>query len=57
MAEDAEMQAAPAIVSERMGGDAMYLTEEIDRALLQALACREVRNAVSRPLKLTAEGE
>ena len=43
MAEDAEIQATPAIVSERVGGDAMRLIEEIDHALLQALACREDR--------------
>jgi transcriptional regulator with XRE-family HTH domain len=43
MVEDGEMQAAPAIVSERVGGDAMCPTEEIDHALVQALACREDR--------------
>jgi hypothetical protein len=43
MAEDEEMQAGPAMVSERVGGDAICRTEEVDHALVQALACREDR--------------
>jgi transcriptional regulator with XRE-family HTH domain len=43
LAEDSEMQAGPTVVSEPVGGDATYLTEEIDRTLLEALACREER--------------
>jgi len=41
MAEDAEMQTGPVIESKLLGGDAMRLTEEIDRALRQALERRK----------------
>ena len=44
MAEDSEMQAGPAVASEPpLGSDAMWLTEEINHALLQVLACWEER--------------
>jgi transcriptional regulator with XRE-family HTH domain len=51
MAEDLEMQAGPAIVSERVEGDAMCLTEEIDHALIQALACRDDRKRGEQALE------
>lgn len=51
MAEEAEMQAGQAKVSERVGGDAMSVNEEIKRALLQALACREDRKRSEKALE------
>lgn len=49
MAEDEEVQAGP--VSVRVRGDAMCLTGGIDRALLQALTCRDDRKRAEQALE------
>lgn len=51
IADDVETHVGPAILSEPVGGDATWLTGEIDRTLLKALACREDRKRGEQALK------